>query len=102
MRPSVTSLNILDAEQARYRALTTALTGPLPHLEAADRRAQRDRLDRIPHLDADARLRAARNDLAAGLDHLLANASLAVGAVAGIVTVGASVQVVIQFVGGAL
>jgi hypothetical protein len=54
----------------------------------------------IPHLDADARDRAARNELIAGLDHLIANASAAVGVVAGIVGLGASAQVILQFVGG--
>lgn len=43
-----TALNNLDAEQARYRALSARLaTAPLPHLEIADRRAQRDRREQL-------------------------------------------------------
>ncbi|GJD63781.1 hypothetical protein [Methylobacterium frigidaeris] len=99
------SLNILDAELVRHRALNAAPpTELLPHLAAQHYRAQRDRRDthRIPHIDADARLRAARNELAAGLDHLIANAALAAGAVAALVGLCASAQVVALFVGGVL
>lgn len=93
------ALNILDAEQTRYRALNAALAGPLPHLDLADRRAQRDRLDRIPHLDAEAVRQAILIDRA---DRLAAAASNAVGAAALIVALGASAQVVALFVGGVL
>lgn len=90
-----TTLNILDAEQARYRALNVALAGPLPHLEIADRR---DRLDRIPHIDADARRRQARNDLIRGLDEVIATAVGAVAVIAASIGLGAAVH----FVGGIL
>lgn len=74
-----TALNILDAEQARYRALNAALAGPLPHLEIADRRAQRDRLDRIPHIDDAARARAERNASLAAWDSVLAGLAVIAG-----------------------
>ncbi|AWN55038.1 hypothetical protein [Methylobacterium sp. 17Sr1-1] len=92
------TLNYLDAEQARYRALNAALAGPLPHLEIADRRAQRDRLDRIPHIDADARARAIRNEVIRGLDEAIASAVGAVAIVAASIGLGAAVH----FVGSVL
>ena len=80
MPPAVTSLNILDAEQTRYRALNAALAGPLPHLEIADRRAQRDRRAHVPHIDAAARTRAERNARLAVLDDLVAGFVVILGA----------------------
>ncbi|WP_288579788.1 hypothetical protein [uncultured Methylobacterium sp.] len=74
-----TALNYLDHEQAQYRALNAALAGPLPHLEIADRRTQRDRLDRIPHIDAAARARAERNARLAAWDSVLAGAAVIAG-----------------------
>ncbi|MGE7415863.1 hypothetical protein [Methylobacterium tarhaniae] len=86
-----TALNILDAEQARYRALNARLaTAPLPHLEIADRRAQRDRLDRIPHIDADAQARAIRNEVIRGLDEAIASAVGAVAVLAASISMGAA------------
>lgn len=75
------TLNILDAEQARYRALAARLaTAPLPHLEIADRRAQRDRRAHVPHIDAAARTRAERNARLAVLDDLVAGFVVILGA----------------------
>ncbi len=96
------TLNYLDAEQAQYRALNAALAGPLPHLEIAARRAQRDRRDRIPHIDAEARQREARNALIRGLDRLIADASVAAGVIAAVVGLGAAARVVALFVGSVL
>jgi hypothetical protein len=94
------ALNILDAEQARYRALNAALAGPLPHLEIADRRAQRDRRDafHLPHIDADAHARAIRNELVRGLDEAIATAVGAVAVLAASIGMGAAVH----FVGSVL
>ena len=88
-----------DAEAARVRNLRAALAGPLPHLEIAGHRAQRDRLDRIPHIDADARRREARNELIRGLDNLIAEATGVVAVIAGGIGLGASAHVVALFVG---
>jgi hypothetical protein len=97
-----TALNILDAEQARDRALHAGLDGPLPHLDLQDARAQRDRRDRIPHIDAEARQREARNALIRGLDRLIADASVAAGVIAAVVGLGAAARVVALFVGSVL
>ncbi|BAQ49473.1 hypothetical protein [Methylobacterium aquaticum] len=75
-----TALNILDAEQANYRALNARLaTAPLPHLEIANRRAQRDRRVHIPHIDAAAHARAERNARLAAWDGVLAGAAVIAG-----------------------
>jgi hypothetical protein len=95
-----TALNYLDAEQAQYRALNATLaTAPLPHLETADRRAQRNRLARIPHIDADVVRRAILTDRA---DRIVGRASMAAGVMAGVVALGAAAQVVALYVGGVL
>ncbi|AWN47184.1 hypothetical protein DK419_13370 [Methylobacterium terrae] len=147
-----------DRDLARYLDLHAGLNRPLPHLEIADRRAQRDRHEQIatayaaqvreaiptvsdellddwrraaesygarvivgdlpgdelarlcdeelagrrvsiPHIDADAVSRAILTDRA---DRIAANAAAAVGAVAGIVALGAAAQVVALFVGSIL
>lgn len=98
MPPAVTSLNILDAEQTRYRALNAALAGPLPHLEIADRRAQRDRRAHIPHIDAAARVRAERNARLAALDGLLSGA----GRLLGVALFSAAATGAICVIGGIL
>ncbi|KMO28543.1 hypothetical protein [Methylobacterium aquaticum] len=99
------TLNILDADQSLYSGLVDAQTADLARylkLNAGLARVDLDPDFAIPHIDADARLRAARNDLAAGLDHLLTNASQVAGAVAAIVGLGAAMQVVALYVGGVL
>lgn len=91
-----TALNILDAEQARYRELTAALAS-VPAIEPP-----LSPLDRIPHLDADAHHRAVCNDLAGRFDRLFSDVSVAAGAIAALVALGGSARVVLQFVGGIL
>ncbi|KMO33887.1 hypothetical protein VQ02_19755 [Methylobacterium variabile] len=91
-----------DADLARYRSLHAGLNGPLPHLDLQDARAQRDRRDRIPHIDAAARRREARNALIRGLDRLISDAAVATAAVGGVVGLGAAVRVVALYVGGVL
>lgn len=83
---------VQDAEAVRVRALRAALNGPIPHLEIADRRAQRDRRDafHVPHIDADAQLRAARNELVRGLDEAIASAVGAVAVLAASISMGAA------------
>lgn len=73
------TLNILDAEQARYRELSAALAS-VPAIEPP-----LSPLNRIPHLDADAHHRAVCNDLAGRFDLLLAEASAVAGVATGIV-----------------
>lgn len=73
------ALTILDAEQTRYRALNAALAGPLPHLEIADRRAQRDRRTHVPHIDAAAHARAEHKARLAAWDGVLAGAAVIAG-----------------------
>lgn len=86
------TLNILDAEQSRYRALNAAPAGPLPHLKIADRRAQRDRRDafHVPHIDAAVRARCARNELLAEADHVIATSVTGVVVLAGSIGLGAA------------
>ncbi len=95
------TLNILDAEQARYRALNAALaTAPFPHLEIADQRAQRDRRAafRVPHIDADARARAIRNAAFSQADGIISDI---ITGVAGLV-VGIGLGAAAFFVGSVL
>jgi hypothetical protein len=87
-----------NRELTRYHALHTDLNGPLPHLEIANRRAQRDRRDAIPHIDADARARAIRNELVRGLDEVIATAVGVVAVLAASIGLGATVH----FVGSVL
>ncbi|MGE7418613.1 hypothetical protein [Methylobacterium tarhaniae] len=93
------SLNILDAELVRYRALNAALSSEsLPHLAVQHYRAQRDRLEHVPHINADARARAIRNELVRELDEAIATA---VGAVA-VVAVSIGFGAAALFVGSVL
>ena len=90
-----TALNILDAEQASYRALNAALaTAMLPHLEIADRRAQRDRRADLPHIDAAARARAERNARLAAWDSVLAGLAVIAGTAAFSAVVAGAVVVI--------
>ncbi|AWB21212.1 hypothetical protein DA075_10040 [Methylobacterium currus] len=92
-----TAFNILDAEQARYRALHAALvTAPLPQLEAHDGSARRYP---IPHIDAEAVRQAILIDRA---DRLAVTASRVAGVAALFVGLAASVQVVALYVGSVL
>ncbi len=68
------------------------MAGPLPHLEIASRRAQRDRRDafHVPHIDAKARANLARNASFARADHVIASAVTGIVVVAGSIGLGAA------------